>query len=931
MKDFFRRLFHIYAGEERNALLFASLGFVWALAISCALKYADALFILHVGSDGLTITYAVTACIMMVLALFLLKALHIFSVHRIYMIFLTSSIIFYLFSYVWLTIGSGREFEFIWYVLSIFGSLFFSAGITCYWTFVDQYYHLQDAKRLYGLFNSSTFLGIAATGGIMRAGLLDFQSVILLVAALLIVAAYLVKKIANSIKPVYDEHAIESGGEQEENSFRFLVRAVAKSKFTLLLMCSSFLILVLQVITEYSYLSAFDSYFDPGTLVVNGEEEKASLTLFLGECVALVSLVNLVLGLFIHSRLLRRLGVSNIILLTPAILVFNFAGWTLSSHLLFPLIGFFVVEGLLYIVDDNNFTLLLNAVPLRLKNKIRLIAESFFEPVGMLVSSVLIEMVPFDSLILGLSLAVAALVVGVLLKQQYVKAIYLNLSENALPLQRTLQEWFTSLSSNKQKAAERRLLAFMHRGDETAQLLAASGLLKFGDAEVLNKLLHFAEQLSLEGKIRLLAQLKESHFATHTAVLKKLQEWLEQFQETQLKKEIYLYLASYGLITPEESYLCLENQDAALKGAALMALNRQWESLTPEEIARNQAVVDQHIDELLASPEEEEVCLAIRVLAQEALPRHVDMLLPFLSHDSLAVSRLAAHTISLAAVKSQEHTRLLIAQLALTSDTEMRQSCLHALGKSADLEDVKEIINICTQLRPNERRLVEVLVFQMGEASVPLLLTLTQDVTMHDRGRILAGKILGRLSLSTLHAHLHPVVQAEIERAYFYFYHHRVIQDQYPQLDLTLLCDALLSGFHSALDFIIQLLGVAGESEDSELLSRSLRSPNPKTRSQVVETLERTCAPTIFRALYPLIADLPQEEKMQAYLRGGRKVFTLTELLDKLSRSTIRTDQIIAIALPYRLDIPNWRETVKQQLRTREIIPYQFAYELLET
>jgi len=191
--------------------------------------------------------------------------------------------------------------------------------------------------------------------------------------------------------------------------------------------------------------------------------------------------------------------------------------------------------------------------------------------------------------------------------------------------------------------------------------------------------------------------------------------------------------------------------------------------------------------------------------------------------------------------------------------------------------------------------------------------------------------LLGRLALPELRKNLYDIISIEIDRAYFYFYHHNSIPAQYPEYDLGLLRDDLLSSFHSVIDFIIQLLGVAGESEDCELLSRSLRNPNPKVRSQVIEALEKTCEPQIFRALHPLIADLPNAEKMQAYLRRGHLPLNLNDLLDKMIQSSIQGDQIVAIALKYRLNLPNWRETLKQQLALRKEIFHHFAYELLET
>ena len=56
-KGLFQRLFNIYPGEEKQALLFAFLGFIWAFGATCGLKFADALFLLHVGAESLPQAY----------------------------------------------------------------------------------------------------------------------------------------------------------------------------------------------------------------------------------------------------------------------------------------------------------------------------------------------------------------------------------------------------------------------------------------------------------------------------------------------------------------------------------------------------------------------------------------------------------------------------------------------------------------------------------------------------------------------------------------------------------------------------------------------------------------------------------------------------------------------------------------------------------
>lgn len=931
MKNFFRKLFNLYAGEEKSAFLFASLGFLWALGVTSGQKYADALFLLHVGADSLPFAYMLTATILIIFAALFIGVFNTNNIPSIFRKVLIAGICFYT-GVLFLSLGHiGIETQWLWYALKIFGSIFFALSVTCFWTFIDQYYHLQDAKRLYSLFTSAIFLGVATTGFLMRSGWIELPALIIGMILLFIFAIRRIRGIEKSVKPVYDEDQLE-GYDEQQTSIRNLIPSILSSKFTLFLMLGNFLTYVLLVLTEFNYLSDFDAYFNPENFVVLGEEGQAHLTIFLGQSLAIVSIFNLIFGLFFYSRLVRQYGITTLVLFTPAFLVLTFSGWLIGDSLIFPLMGFFVVEGMLYIIDDNDFTLLLNAVPARIKYQVRLIIESFFEPTGMLVSSLLLTFTSINSKVLGLILASVALVVALLMRRNYLKAIFINLSDSAIHFQRTSKDWFLTLNKKARHAMERRLLALLHIGDESSKNFSIETLVNIEARPVLPKVLEHASNLRTKSKIKFIDTMAKSSFATDSQFLDLLHAWLNETTDFDLKRAIHFHLARHGLLHPDKIYHDLENSDLLLKGAAILSLKKSWAHLPPSAATMNRSLAAQHMQSLLDSQDEAEMCMGIIILGIDSMPQDIDILIPFLKHKSLKVARAAASAISQMADRhSLRYSPTLLSQLESASDTEIRQSCLRALGKMADSSLAKEIIIRSTHFRPNERRLAEAIIANIGLRMVPLLIAIVKDTRMQDRPRILAARVLGRLALPQLRKHLHSILSIEIDRAYFYFDHYHSIHKQNPNVDVGHLRDALLSGYESVLDFIIQILGVAGESEDCELLSRGLRSPSPKVRSHVIETLEKSCKTSLFKSLFPLIADMPHEEKLRLYKRAHPKILSLPELLDKMSKSPLLGDRIIAAALKYQYDLPNWRDSLRQQMATHEEIFHHFAYELLET
>jgi hypothetical protein len=151
-----------------------------------------------------------------------------------------------------------------------------------------------------------------------------------------------------------------------------------------------------------------------------------------------------------------------------------------------------------------------------------------------------------------------------------------------------------------------------------------------------------------------------------------------------------------------------------------------------------------------------------------------------------------------------------------------------------------------------------------------------------------------------------------------------------PEYDLTILQKALLTGYHSIIDFIIQLLGIAGSLDECDILAHTLRSQNRKIRAQALESLEKACEARLYALLEPLVDERQTEEKMRHYLKNGGIPLNLAQLLDTMAHSPSRADQIISLAMKARLKTPDWRSHLHQKLQSNDEIFHHFALELLE-
>lgn len=896
MKSLVRKLFNIYPGEEKNALSFALLGYVWAFAVSLGWKNTDALFILNVGAEHLPTTYFIIALCMIVIASLMIRAYDKLQVHRIFITNLCFAIAFYTAAHFFLLQEMESGSKVIWYALRIFGWIAFCVINTNFWVFIDQYYHLGDAKRLFSLFLSAVFLGFGTTGLLMQLGLPEVQWVVLIIVGILIVAIFIILWIAKRIPHIHGEQDFDPALNVDESSWRQLILSILQSKFTLFLMGLNFLNYVSVVLTEFNYMSAFQGYFGGGYSVgpVVGEET-APLTLFLGKCILAASLFNIIFCLFFYSRLVRRFGLTNMLVITPLLFVTTYFGWQFSLALIFPLMGFFIAESSLLVVDDNNFNLLLNAVPSRLKYKVRVIIESFFEPIGTLTAALLLSFFASKSLILSLFFASILLMVALLVRNLYTKAIYLNLRQNVIHFEKTPKEWLQNLSEKENKGAKSRLLELVRTEDPAALEFAIEGILDFEDQELFDQFLDIIKTSSSSAKIIFIEKLKTSDFANDPKVHQELLEWNHQGNDLPLKGTLHLFFAKKGLLSSQEALSDLSSGDSKLICASLIALKHSYDFKSLIATTEHRTLSLLYLKKLLESEGEQDILMGLEVLAFDASQDDIYLLCPYLHHEFLGIARMAASAVEkIASQETASCSKELLQELTARPDPELRRHIINALGKMADISIAQDLLTSSIHLRPSERRHIEKILFNMGSTLIPILLTMTKNSALHDRTRVLAGKILGRLSVLDLRRELFDICKKEIERAQVYFYHYHTISETYPHHDLHVLKDALLSSYHSVVDFIIQLLGVAGEIEDVELLSISMRSENAKVRSQVIETLERTCETPLFRILRPLLDETPLVEKIKS---ASPRRLSLQQLLNRLQNSPLVVDQIAASAV----------------------------------
>ncbi|HLB59836.1 MAG TPA: hypothetical protein VJL87_07140, partial [Bdellovibrionota bacterium] len=710
-----------------------------------------------IGADSLPFVYFSIALGMIGASSLVLYSLRKTSPYRILTIAMAFGVLTCSVS-AWVLLGDPPTF--FWYGMKVASRMFFAVMVAVSWTFTDQYHDLQDAKRVYSIYSSAYFFGMILAGTAINLffHVIGAFGLLCLAAASILAGLIEARGIAKKTHAIHDDSS-EGVFSGSRDSFASVVRLIVRSSFTIVLLLLSLFIQLLLTVTEFNYMQSFGHAFRS---IPNGEAEIAA---FLGKCRATIAFCNIAIGFFLYNRFVRRAGLNNVILVTPLFFFAVYAGWVFSEGIGFAILGLIACDGILFTVEDNCFNLLSNAVPPKLKSKVRIINDSYFEHTGMLLSALLLFAIQGESRWLGLGLTLCALIFAAIIRSIYSSAILSNLKDNAIHFERKLKGWLILMTRREKKEAEKEILSALQAPSEEMQLLAIDALLDLQDPAVLPEILQVGRRFGTLSKIHLLKLFDTSPFAAASRVMEAIDLWVKESESPELEKWANLYLAKRGFLHPEKVEKDLDHSDLIMRGAAILTLQTSLANSSLDYAALNRTLALKKIDLMLKSNRIDEISIALDILAESNSSEVAEKALPFLSYEATVVKRSAAHLFAkIADKKLSRHAPRLIEELEAARDHIFRLHLIDALGKIADSTTVKDMLLASIHFRPSERRRTEAIIAQMGLKIVPLLLSVTKDISLPDRARILAGKILGRLSGAQLQANLIDILDIEIER-----------------------------------------------------------------------------------------------------------------------------------------------------------------------
>lgn len=873
--DFIRRLFRIHRGEELKVFQFITLGTFLQAGIAIGMSLTDTLFLIEVGPDKLPIIYMIVPIIMTLFTPVYSYFLNRFGVQRsfgyILFILLGGGIFFYLLVSSTALLPNRTLVSLVFYMAKLYSFLWMIALYTLYWSFVEIYFDILDAKRLYPLFSGGLALG-AVVGGSMVSVFTTFLNAefLFLVWSVLAAATYpLLLLLKRRWRPLELFEAAEESSLMEQTGD--VLKAMKSSRYVLLLNLTMFGTIFLTTVCEFQYMEVFSE--------MGNTEQLAAL---FGKLFAAANVFNLVINFIVFTRLITYLGVRNLVLVQPLIYLAAFIFYYFDYGFNAALFGFLAYQGAQLSIDSNNWNFIYNAAPSESKTQVRTFVENLGDPLATAAAGVFLAvwapaLDPRQIAQIAILVGVGHIIVSLLLRNDYLMAMITNLRHDWLDFSQTDEEIIRQLSVSDLDILEEYAL---HSQLEVAKT-AVRFLWILDNYRGLRALLALFDQCSENDRQKLTELFEMMLRDEDNMIVREILLWLET-QDVTLSPSLTETLGSHGMIQAKTMMPLLRSHDPVEMGAAAISLLNSWDIQDGFEAIW---VVNQ-----LAEGGDDYKKIAIRVLGRSKQERYAHYLVQFLDHPdrSLRLETLR----SLNELVSPDSTRLIPAILTAIEkgNHEERILGLDVLLKIKDSGCVAPLIKISETFTPFQRRRTEQIILSIGLQTVPMIVSIFRDSKLTTKARSIAARALSKLAFPQFENYFGEIIARALPWAYIFLAYHLTLKRETESAGIGVLAKLYHSVYTQIIEFVLEILAIGGRLPDFEMISSSLRSTNPKIRANTIETIEQGVSRDIFVLLLPLVDSRSPEDKIEFYKR-------------KFSRTLISAPEIIKRALDSKFAI----------------------------
>jgi len=865
---------------------------------------ADSLFLVNVGADKLPHIYLLTPVVMM----FYIPAYSFlqgrWGIERVFDLTLAILVVGGL--GLWLVFRAHASAE---PILFCYGAKLYSAlwvvGIyTLLWNFIDNYFDLLDAKRLFALFAAGS-----ASGAIIGGSLVGIVSESFGVAPLFLgwslVAALawpLTLAIRRGNRPLESEHEEEGGGDDSLTDAVKGIGRMLESRYTVVLTLLLFGTLVTATICEYQYMGIFSAGL-----------EEAELAGLFGRLNAIVNVLNLALTLFIFNKLITRLSVQHVALIQPITYSLVFVWLLLDRGFLAAVGGFIAYQGIMTAIDYNNVNLLFSGLPSATRKQTRTLIEGIGEPLATATAGVFLflagaRLSPAQLSMWGIVAALVCLGLVFILRSDFPAAIAANLRRDSLDFTRSHHDILHTTDPAEQEAA----LEPAHSEDPEVAALAVRFLLINDPPRAADCLMGMLTHASFAHRRHARPLFDQVMTDRTSPAAQEVQRWIERHPDID-DGELVGHLGRHALLAAHQTDALFASDHPRLRAAAAVTL---WQS---SRIPDNARAINE-VEQLLQSGDQEQIALGIEILGLFREPKYAFRLRDFLRDPNRDVRNAALQSIC-SLVGSTGHAFLPDLISIIDQGTpEQRQIALDGIERINDSQVIPDLLARSSIFLPAERRRVERLILGFGPRTVPLLSGIAQSSRYAVGARCLALRVIGRHSFAQVESLSRPLIDNTIARAYqFLGKHHALSQQSTQNPGLAVLARSYRDVPSLAVEIMLEALTIAGRLSGHEAPLLALRGGQSKERGYAIEAVEQACSRDLFALLLPLIDGRPIEGQIAfGQSRGLFGEFTVEQLVFDALDSQFPLESAAALQALFEADSQAHHDKLLAKLRQPE-------------
>ncbi len=465
---YFRTLVDIRPGEWSVFLLMSVSLFLVISTFAVVKPARSSLFLQQYGASRLPYVYIATALMAGVVATILSQLFRRFTIVRMqvftYLFFATNLLFFW-----W---AFRLDFPWLSAAFYLWVNIFTVTMNTLFWTLANNYYNAREAKRFYGLINSSGTIGGIVSGllVVQLVSRLGTENLLLLCVGVLgggVGVTYLISLLGRDRFSAREVEYVDSGSTELNEETRpgwAQSSRLFQSPYPRYIAAGLALALTISVIIEYQFNVVVEQVF----------LEKDAKTAFFSTFFVSVNALTFIFQFVLTGALLRRFGIGASLAILPVVMIVGSVVFPLL-----PILGIAVLlrisdSSLRYSIEQSTRDLLYLPIRTDVMKRLKVIIDVFVSRLAKGIGSILILvlttglMLGFEALsYITLGLAIVWAVVAILLRREYLTEIRRYLRRGRLGAEGSYVEFLDPETTTE-------LLAGLDSGDEKRAIYCLS-------------------------------------------------------------------------------------------------------------------------------------------------------------------------------------------------------------------------------------------------------------------------------------------------------------------------------------------------------------------------------------------------------------------------------------------------------------------------